>query len=507
MFTCFTVKAQFTQQWVNSFCCFDTLGPHTFSYPLGRYIQQDTLTLSYFEDNIQLFKKLDLDTGNDIQTSVLSNDTVQSPFYYGGGTTRIANHYITSLIKYDTNSGIIKLYHNSVDENLSTDWTNEITVSNGSISAPQSNLAETDFFTSVVSDSVRVYKFGLNGMFQWMIAKPLLSTNSNDKPSIYRKSLDEIVVYIRNANATLTDFSTRLIKISGSSGAVLKDTIYSHTTGTSHIAFQQGDTLNIAFISSAGHFISSVNIDMITMNEIKNFTSNIACFDELEKFAVDSITDQYYIKSNSSFYGFSSQDSTLFKISLVPEAQGEYDFSDIAFNQQRVFLAYSYFNTTNTPVNNDILVLAIDKFNGTIIGSASYNDSRNTDENYLQHYLDTNAYYVMYANNFDNASILQEETQLGIIKYNFQPQSILDIQSNEHVFFFPNPFQNKVSVHFTIASNPLSYAVYNILGELIKQDYITHSKMLDFETLKHGVYSIIFRFQNSKTTVMRMVKI
>ncbi len=148
------MKAQFTQQWVNSFCCFDTLGPHTFSYPLGRYIQQDTLTLSYFEDNIQLFKKLDLDTGNDIQTSVLSNDTVQSPFYYGGGTTRIANHYITSLIKYDTNSGIIKLYHNSVDENLSTDWTNEITVSNGSISAPQSNLAETDFFTSVVSDSV-----------------------------------------------------------------------------------------------------------------------------------------------------------------------------------------------------------------------------------------------------------------------------------------------------------------------------------------------------------------
>lgn len=503
----FCLKAQFTQQWVNNFCCFDSLQPHTFSYPLGKYVQQDTLTLSFYEDDLQRFRKVDLNTGNDIQNITLTNDTVQSPFYYGGGTIHVANHYITSLIKYNANSGVIKLFHNSMSENLTTDWSNEITVNNGTIAAPLSNLSATDFFTCMVSDSVRIYKFSVNGLFQWMTALPVLSTNSNDKPTLFLNSLDEVLMYVRNADPTLTNYSSRLIKVDGSSGAVLADTIYSHTMGTSHIVFQDFDTLKIAFIDAVGHFVSVASVDMLTMTETKNFTSNVSCFDELEKFAVDQQTNQYYIKSNSFFLGFTGQDVSLFNISLVPESQGQYDFGDIAFNQQYAFLSYSFFNTANNPVNNDILVLKIDKFNGAVIGSASYNDSRNTDENYLQHYLDTASYYVIFANNFDNISILQEETQIGIIKYNLVTQNIQELQNNESVLLLPNPVQNKVSVQFHTENIPVSYSVCNILGVVMKKDAITQNSVLDLSMLKEGVYSIVIEFQNKSTICKRFVKL
>lgn len=503
----FCLKAQFTQQWVNNFCCFDSLQPHTFSYPLGKFVQQDTLTLSFYEDDLQRFRKVDLNTGNDIQNIALTNDTVQSPFYYGGGTIHIANHYITALIKYNTNSGVIKLFHNSISENLSTDWSNEITVSNGTIAAPLSNLAATDFFTCMVSDSVRIYKFSVNGQFQWMTALPVLSTNNNDKPTLFLNSLDEVLVHVGNADSTLTNYSSRLIKVDGSSGTVLADTIYSHTIGTSHIVFQDFDTLKIAFINAAGHFVSLVSADMITMTETKNFTSSVSCFDELEKFAVDHLTNQYYIKSNSFFSGFTVQDVALFNISLVSESQGQYDFGDIAFNQQYAFLSYSYFNTANNPVNNDILILKIDKFNGTVSGSTSYNDSRNTDENYLQHYLDTASYYVIFANNFDNASILQEETQIGIIKYNLLTQNIQEVLNKESVFLQPNPVQNKVSVQFHTENKPVSYSICNIFGAVMKKDAITQNSILDVSMLKDGVYSIVIEFQNKRIISKRFVKL
>lgn len=197
----------------------------------------------------------------------------------------------------------------------------------------------------------------------------------------------------------------------------------------------------------------------------------------------------------------------MFNISLVPESQGQYDFGDIAFNQQYAFLSYSFFNTANNPVNNDILVLKIDKFNGAVIGSASYNDSHNTDENYLQHYLDTASYYVIFANNFDNISILQEETQIGIIKYNLVTQNIQELQNNESVLLLPNPVQNKVSVQFHTENIPVSYSVCNILGVVMKKDAITQNSVLDLSMLKEGVYSIVIEFQNKSTICKRFVKL
>lgn len=104
-----SIHAQFNQHRINDFCCFDSLGPHTFSYPLGKELKQDTLVLSFFEDYFLNFKMINTLTGNDIQNAAFQSDTIQSPFYYGGGATKIANSYITSAVKYNFNNGEFKL--------------------------------------------------------------------------------------------------------------------------------------------------------------------------------------------------------------------------------------------------------------------------------------------------------------------------------------------------------------------------------------------------------------
>jgi hypothetical protein len=115
-------NAQFAQQWLNNFCCFDSLGPHSFSYPLGREFNQDTLTISFYEDGYLNFKRINTATGNDIQNITLVSDTIQPPFYFGGGTTKISNQYFTSCLKYNNNSGQSKLFHSSVSELFTVNW-------------------------------------------------------------------------------------------------------------------------------------------------------------------------------------------------------------------------------------------------------------------------------------------------------------------------------------------------------------------------------------------------
>ena len=114
---------------------------------------------------------------------------------------------------------------------------------------------------------------------------------------------------------------------------------------------------------------------------------------------------------------------------------------------------------------------------------------------------------MIFANNFDNISILQEETQIGIIKYNLVTQNIQELQNNESVLLLPNPVQNKVSVQFHTENIPVSYSVCNILGVVMKKDAITQNSVLDLSMLKEGVYSIVIEFQNKSTICKRFVKL
>ena len=382
------LQAQLSQQWLNNFCCFDSVGPHTFSFPLGKEFNQDTLTISFFEDYFLKFEKINVVTGDSIQCATFLSDTIQSSFYYGGGTTKITNQYITSAVKYNNINGQFKLFHSAVDNSITQLWSNEILISSGKISAPISNLSGSNFYTCGVSDSIRIFKQTIGGMQQWITAFPLMNTNNIRQPYLYINSLDQIIIYVRNSDSILTHSSVRLIKVNSINGSLLLDSVYTNSLGTSHVQLQVNDTLKIAFLKVPGQEISFLDINLGSLNEIKYLPGIIPCLSDLTKFSVDSFTHNYYLKTSDNFLGYTEQDTLLFNVNLAPEKQDQYDLGGLAFDQQNVFLSYSFYNSFNNPPNNDIRILKLNKTNGSIVDSADYNDIRNTDENFIDDYFD-----------------------------------------------------------------------------------------------------------------------
>ena len=93
-------KAQIDTQWVNRFCCFDTIAPHSFSYPLGVEYKFDSLFVCYFEDDTLKLKIINGLLNTDLQNYFYAPDSILPAFNYGGNFVSCFDGFLTSYTSY-----------------------------------------------------------------------------------------------------------------------------------------------------------------------------------------------------------------------------------------------------------------------------------------------------------------------------------------------------------------------------------------------------------------------
>ena len=97
LFCCsFSVSAQLNPAWINHFCCFDSIAPHSFSYPLGIIQSGDSMIIAYVEDDSVKIKVIDMFSGNDIANFNYGSDTISSPAYVNGSFMKTDSGYLGS---------------------------------------------------------------------------------------------------------------------------------------------------------------------------------------------------------------------------------------------------------------------------------------------------------------------------------------------------------------------------------------------------------------------------
>ncbi|MBL0105340.1 MAG: hypothetical protein IPP51_17135 [Bacteroidetes bacterium] len=101
----FSSKAQMSINWVNHFCCFDSIAPHSFSVPVNKIIDGDTLILAYWQDSTYRVRKIDLTTGSDLMyVEPLVNNIIPFYFqdvnYYGGDFFKLNGEYYYTGFSY-----------------------------------------------------------------------------------------------------------------------------------------------------------------------------------------------------------------------------------------------------------------------------------------------------------------------------------------------------------------------------------------------------------------------
>lgn len=160
----FSASAQLNPSWVNNFCCFDSVAPHSFSYPLGEVIKNDSIITAYFEDDSLKVKVINSNTGMDIADFNYASDTLFSPFYYGGSFIECDSGYLSATSTMDANNNSFIIFK-VIDHRFNL--INTKVVYTGHLQNPMSDLfksplGDSCFYLAHLSDSLRVFEFKIS---------------------------------------------------------------------------------------------------------------------------------------------------------------------------------------------------------------------------------------------------------------------------------------------------------------------------------------------------------
>lgn len=494
----FSSNAQMNPQWINHFCCFDSIAPHSFSYPFGKVVSNDSVYIAYYEDDTVKVKIVDLFSGNDLSNFILLTDSVLSSYYYGGDFKKCSDGFLLS--NAIVQNGQHFLLFNKIINNFAVD-------SIGAVSTGYEkptkmiSVGDTSFYFAFLSDSV--YLININTSTN-TIRKFSYDDNVDELyPEIYSNSLGELILVERSIlGANL--YEVLLKRIRTSDGAVLDSTNVNSAPNYTQAIFQKNDSIFIAYNNYVTQTVRFTTVDLINLNPTWDNPTNCADYGVIN-FEHNSTYDEYYIETYNHLVKINSDYTIGFIKNLFGRTYEEYNQSSILFDTNDNPIIYFSFQT-NGFTDAGLIVLRIDKNSGNTIDSLLFNDLRNTPDIAIAQFFDNqNKLNLLFANDYDYSVVLQEETQLNLIRLNSLSNSQQEIKF-DLTKIFPNPAINKLNFSdVNLIGGEIK--ICDTAGKILKKVKLNSNNDIDISDLKAGLY--FMQFENTKKEVSnaRFIKV
>ena len=498
LFTVFTSTAQIDTQWVNRFCCFDSIAPHSFSYPFGIVTTNDSAVIAYFEDDTVKIKIVDLISGNDIADFNCLTDSILPSFNYGGDFKKCNGGFI--LANNIMRDGSPCLVFSKVLNNFTVDSIGCV-VSSFEKPTRMISLGDTSFFIAFLSDSIHIININTetNSITQFSYE------NISDElyHEIFINALNELIL-IERLSVSASHFLIRIKKIDIVSGVIIQSANIFSAANFSHACFKKDDSLYIAFNNTVVGDVGFTTVNLNTLNQGIATNTPSVDFVRVINFKSDNNWQKYYIESYSRLIQINPDHSVGFIKDLPGRSFMPYNQSPILFDaNDNPVLFFSYVN--NTIINEDLILMRIDKNTGNTIDSLVYNDIRQTPDIAITHFFDNNGHLnLLFANDYDDNVILQEETQLNILQLNTLSNDQIELP----VFaptIYPNPTTGKL--FFVLPEiDRKKIQVFNYSGKLMELNSSDSEFGIDISGCADGIYLIKITDGNRIESLFKVIK-
>ena len=110
---------------------------------------------------------------------------------------------------------------------------------------------------------------------------------------------------------------------------------------------------------------------------------------------------------------------------------------------------------------------------------------------------------------YEAATSCENNHDAEVEDYSLNIMSSLSIEENviNTLTIFPNPVTDKLTIKTSDSNLPDSYKIYNTLGQVVKQQFITNNSDLTINTsnFSDGIYFIKI-FKESYSTTLQFIK-
>ncbi|HNP47897.1 MAG TPA: T9SS type A sorting domain-containing protein [Bacteroidia bacterium] len=496
--------AQLQINWIDNFCCFDSIAPHTFSTPMGIVQKGDSVIVGFWEDNYFNIDVLNSVNGQHLSDHIYTNDTLNTPYFFGGSFIE-SNGVYACLGTYSDNFGNSKIVLKGFNDQFQEIWRNSILVSD--VHTQPSKLLRDpstgDIYFTQLSDSLCLYRFSVNGVEQWRSC-----TDDSSFVSVAEEQFicsDSSLVYVTDNSISPDIRLPHFRKLNKGSGNFLQQFTFPDLVGKNHVYLQKQDELICAFLDSGTSEIKFKRLDLINGNSSPVSGSGVITFERLKNLALSPNQQHYYIQSTEHLVKTDTFFQLIYSRSLTPARYPAENKSPLLFDaNENLLLNFSYIN--NMIPNEDIMVLRIDANTGVTLDSLLYNDSRNTADHAMFQYLDSNGNLnLVFANDYDNFAILQEETQLGIFQISGAFLNTIQLESGAGgIVISPNPCTESITIETNISAAG-NYRVIDLSGRVVMDGKLGNPK-LQVSGLNSGCYFLQIQYNSGKTESAYFIK-
>ena len=289
-------------------------------------------------------------------------------------------------------------------------------------------------------------------------------------------------------------------------GIMLQSEFSSHAFSYSHACYQEGDSVRVALTLPPGDsLITFQSVSVNDLNYSNRQVTNATTHGNVRNYCTSPTGSKLYVESDGKLFQFDPGFTLNFERNLMPYSFSMYNRSSLLFDQNdNPVIFNSYVN--NTIINDDLIFRRIDHNSGNTIDSLVYNDARNTPDIAITQFYDSNnKLNLVYANDFDDAFILQEETQLNII----QLDPLVDLQNEIPqvvIKMYPNPASTKL----TFSDKDLvgsKVMLYDAMGKSLKAVILNSEPQIDISDLKTGIYFLQIKKENDVYLNTKFIKI
>ncbi len=498
-----SVSGQMSPSWINHFCCFDSIRPHSFSYPLGVVVEDDSVIVAYFEDDSMKVKIIDSNTGSDMSNFDFPADTVFSPVYYGGSFVKCREGYVSVTGTTDAN-GSSYLIFNVIDHNFNL--INSTRLGTAYLQNKMTGLfnypgSDTSYYVAQLSDSLRIFNFNTTDF-----STRIFSYEKDQIDRLYRNlffnSTGDLTIVGFEPDGSYSSLVFKRIELLNGNLLQTKDSTLS--LGYSHECLQKDDSLIFVFTPLLPWAeLAFMSVDMNSFEYSSLIYSGVIVGGyNYHNFCKSPALDKYYVETEEELFQFGTDYSFGYVRILGQSTVSIYNKSPVLFDQnENPILFNSYLD--NTISNEDLICRRLDRNSGNTIDSLIYNDVRNTPDFAVTQFFDaSNNLNLLYANDYDDAVILQEESQLNIIHLTNLINNAGEIYESNYIF--PNPATNKIFVKDSnIAISEVQ--LLDITGKIVKKFKDNISDGLNINGISSGIYFLRLLSSGGKINTYKVV--
>ncbi|MBK8363398.1 MAG: T9SS type A sorting domain-containing protein [Bacteroidetes bacterium] len=501
-----SVSGQMSPSWINHFCCFDSVGPHSFSYPLGVVVENDSIIVGYFEDDSMKVKIISSNTGADLSNFDFTNDTVFSPVYYGGSFVKCREGYVSVTSTTDANGSSFLIF-NVIDHNFNL--INSTRLGTAYLQNKMTGLfnypgSDTSYYVAQLSDSLRIFNFNTTDY-----SARVFSYGKDRMDRLYRNlffnSSGDLTVVGFEPDGSHSSLVFKRIEVLNGNLLQSKDSTLS--LGYSHECLQKDDSLIVVFtplLPWPDLTFMSVDMNSFEYSDLI-YTGEVVTGYFYRNLCKSPTLDKYYVETEEELFQFGTDYSFEYVRVLGQSTVGIYNQSPVLFDQnENPILFNSYLN--NTILNEDLICRRLDRNSGNTIDSLIYDDVRNTPDFAVAQFFDAgNNLNLLYANDFDDAFILQEEAQLNIIQLSSLTNSQDEIPL-EVIVIYPNPVSN----YMKLSNKNLAGCrvdLCDVTGKSLKKFILNPESEIDVSDLKTGLYFLQFKKEGIVISNAKFIKI